>query len=181
MSGSYHGSPSAWTAYALAWQLPFGDVPDLLWLACVGVMDAYLHGRLDLAGYLALSVYLQWHIGRLFPNNAVDCAGRVVFAKELERNVYNYGDNGNNNTSGGRGNQVLTMIRLSKNGCILLLRHRLLWDSMQHSTFFASKLQVWKSAGCWRLMELLAQMGFSFNECHQPWVLVGPGMRSRLG
>jgi hypothetical protein len=31
------------------------------------------------------------------------------------------------------------------------------------------------------LMELLVRMGFPFAQCHQPWVLVGPGMRSRLG
>jgi hypothetical protein len=86
-SGSYHGSPSPWAVYALAQQQFFRDVPDLLWLACVGVMDRYLHGRLNLAGYLALSVDLQWLVGRLFPNDAVNKAGRAVFAKDLESNV----------------------------------------------------------------------------------------------
>ena len=85
--GSYQGSPLSLTAYALAWQQPFRDVPDLLWLACVGVMDRYLHGRLNLAGYLALSVDLQWLVGRLFPNDAVNKAGRAVFSKELESYV----------------------------------------------------------------------------------------------
>ncbi len=36
LSGSYNGSLSSWTAYTFAWQLRFGDVPDLLWLACRG-------------------------------------------------------------------------------------------------------------------------------------------------
>ncbi len=83
----------------------------------------------------------------LFPNNAIDCAGRAVFAEELESNVDNYGEDGSNsNNNGGRGNRALTMFRSSENGSILRLRHRSLWDSMLHLNFFASKLQVWKSA-----------------------------------
>ena len=180
-SGSYHGSPSSWSAYALCRQLRFGDVPDLLWLACVGVTDAYLHGRLDVAGYSALSVDLRRHVGRLFPNDAVDRAGRAVYAEELE-------DDGGGGGGGG-GGRALTMIGLSENGRILfqdeykfmLLRHTSLWDSMLHSNYVASKLQVWKSAGRRRLMELLAKMGFPLDQCRQPWAFVGPGMRRRLG
>jgi hypothetical protein len=54
--GPYKGLLSSWTAYTLAWQVRFGDVPDLPWLACMGVTDAYLHGMLDMAGYLALFI-----------------------------------------------------------------------------------------------------------------------------
>jgi hypothetical protein len=114
-------------------------------------------------GILSSVIDLQWHAGRLFPNNAVDCAGRVVFSKKLESNVDNYRKDGNSNNNGGGGNWALTMIMLSKNGPILLLRHRLLWHSMLHLTFVASKLQVYKSAGHWRLMEVLMRMGFSFD------------------
>ncbi|KAL3817162.1 hypothetical protein ACHAXA_006162 [Cyclostephanos tholiformis] len=188
-SGSYHGSPSSWTAYALARQLRFGDVPDLLWLACVGVTDAYLHGRLDVAGYSALSIDLRRHVGRLFPNDAIDRAERAVYAEELESNADNYGEDGNSYNSGGGGNRALTKIGLSENGRILfqdeykfmLLRHTSLWDSMLHSNFVASKLQVWKSAGRQRLMELLARMGFPLDQCRQPWAFVGPVMRRSLG
>ncbi len=56
----------------------------------------------------------------------------------------------------------------------------MLWDSKLHLNFFTSKLQVWKSAGHRHLRELLAMMGFPFEQCHQPWAFVGPGMRSRL-
>ncbi len=123
-------------------------MPDLLWLACLGIKDAYLHGMLDMAGYSALSVDLQQHMVRLFPNDAFNPAEREVFTEELESNVGNYVEDGSNsNNNGGRGNWVLMMFRSSKNSCILHLRHRPLWDSMLHLNFFASKLQVWKSAG----------------------------------
>mmetsp|Transcript_25260 Transcript_25260/g.45441 ORF Transcript_25260/g.45441 Transcript_25260/m.45441 type:complete len:894 (-) Transcript_25260:174-2855(-) len=177
-SGSYHASPSAWTAYTLCRQLRFGDTPDLLWLACVGVTDAYLHGRLDVAGYGAMTVDLKRHVGRLFPNELVDRVGRAVYAEELELPA----------EGGSSSNNILTQIGLSENGRILsqseykfmLLRHTSLWDSLLHSNFVASKLQVWKSTGRQRLMELLARMGFPLDQCRQPWAFVGPGMRRRL-
>ena len=180
-SGSYHGSPSAWTAYTLCRQLRFGDTPDLLWLACVGVTDAYLHGRLDVAGYGALTVDLKRHVGRLFPNELVDRVGRAVYAEELEAESASVNDNGSG--------RAWTQIGLSENGRILsqneykfmLLRHTSLWDSLLHSNFVASKLQVWKSSGRQRLMELLAKMGFPLDQCRQPWAFVGPNMKRRLG
>jgi hypothetical protein len=52
---------------------------------------------------------------------------------------------------------------------------------MLHLNFFKSKLQVWKSAGRWHLRELLARMGFPFEQRCQPQAFVGPGIRSRLG
>lgn len=182
-SGSYHASPSSWTAYALCRQLRFGDIPDLLWLACVGLTDAYLHGKLDVAGYSALSINMKQNVGRLFPNDVIDRAGRAVYAEELETTYYQ--DTNTSNNGGG----ALTRIGLSENGRILyqdeykfmLLRHTSLWDSMLHSNFVASKLRVWKSAGRQKLMELLAKIGFPLDQCRQPWAFVGPGMKRRLG
>ncbi|KAL3790820.1 hypothetical protein HJC23_004721 [Cyclotella cryptica] len=180
-SGAYHASPSSWMAYTLGAQLRFGNVSDLLWLACVGVTDAYIHGRLDVSGYSALCVDLKRHVGRLFPNDMVDRVGRAVYAEELED--LNLGDNRGDAAAGG-----MTQIGLSENGRILsqleykfmLLRHTSLWDSLLHSNFVASKLQLWRAEGRQRLMELLAKMGFPLESCRQPWAFVGVGLRRRL-
>ncbi|KAL7522380.1 hypothetical protein ACHAWX_007068 [Stephanocyclus meneghinianus] len=180
-SGAYHASPSSWMAYTLGAQLRFGNVSDLLWLACVGVTDAYIHGRLDVSGYSALCVDLKRHVGRLFPNDMVDRVGRAVYAEELED--LSSSDNRGDVAAGGR-----TQIGLSENGRILsqleykfmLLRHTSLWDSLLHSNFVASKLQLWKAEGRQRLMELLAKMGFPLESCRQPWAFVGVGLRRRL-
>ena len=91
-------------------------------------------------------------------------------------------------TSSELGGRAWTQIGLSENGRILsqqeykfmLLRHTSLWDSLLHSNFVASKLQVWKNSGRQRLMEMLAKMGFPLDQCRQPWAFVGPGMRRRL-
>ncbi len=181
-SGSYHASPSAWMAYTLCSQLRFGNVSDLLWLACVGVTDAYIHGRLDVSGYSALCVDLKRHVGRLFPNEMVDRVGRAVYAEELEDFSYT------NNQADAAGGGGMTQIGLSENGRILsqseykfmLLRHTSLWDSLLHSNFVASKLQLWRTEGRQKLMELLAKMGFPLESCRQPWAFVSVGLRRRL-
>ncbi len=72
---------------------------------------------LDMEGYSALSFHIQQHTGILFPNDAVNRTGRVVFAEELESNVDNYGEDcSNNNNNGGRGNRALMMFRSFENG-----------------------------------------------------------------
>mmetsp|Transcript_28831 Transcript_28831/g.61174 ORF Transcript_28831/g.61174 Transcript_28831/m.61174 type:complete len:917 (+) Transcript_28831:232-2982(+) len=182
-AGAYHASPSAWSIYTLSSQLRFGDISDLLWLACVGVTDAYLHGRLDVAGYSALCVDLKRHVSRLFPNELVDRANRAIYAEELEEGTF-----GGSHRTNGRGGEAWTQIGLSENGRILcqseyrflLLRHTSLWDSMFHSNFIASKLQVWRNEGKLKLMELLAKMGFPLDQCRQPFAFVHPGMRRKL-
>lgn len=179
-SGSYHGSPASWMAYTLCSQLRFGNVSDLLWLACVGLTDAYLHSRLDVSGYSALCVDLKRHVGRLFPNEMVDRVGRAVYAEELEL-TSSFAQQAD--AAAG-----MTQIGLSENGRILsqseykfmLLRHTSLWDSLLHSNFVASKLQVWKAEGRQKLMELLAKMGFPLESCRQPWAFVGVGLRRNL-
>ncbi len=87
----------------------------------------------------------------------------------------------NSNNNGGRGNWALKMFRSSKNSRILRLRHRLLWDLMQHSNFFCKEAAGVEECRTLHLRELLARMGFPFEQCCQPWAFVGPGMRRRLG
>jgi len=88
-SGSYHASPFSWITFTLSSQLRFNSndnsVPDLLWLACVGVTDAYLHNRLDISGYGALVVDLKRHVSRMFPNDLVNRVGRAVYAEDLDK------------------------------------------------------------------------------------------------
>ena len=153
----------------------------------MGVTDAYLHGRLDVSGYSALTVDLKRHVGRLFPNELVDRAGRAVYAEDLERG-FDTSDDYTTGGGGGSGGGAMTQISLSENGRILsqpeykfmLLRHTTLWESIMHSSFVASKLQVWKATGRQKLMELLAKMGFPLDQCRQPWAFVGTNMRRRL-
>lgn len=170
-NGSYFGAPASFMAYRVATQLRFGQVPDLLWLACVGVTDAYLHARVDLAGYSTLSMELKTACLTLFPNDATARVQDSVYAEQLS----------------GEGT-TRTKIGLSGNGRILaetdyrffLLRHTSLFNAMVYSDYMATRLQLNTTRGMHRLKELLAKMGFPLEECHQPFSFMKPTLRRRL-
>ena len=170
--GSFYGSPVAWVAYRLATQKRWNDNGDLLWLACVGLTDAYLHARIDVAGYASLSVDLKTYCQRIFPNEMVDRIDKTIFAESLA----------------GDEQGVQTQVSLSDNGRILaetdyrffLLRHSSLFDSMLYSNYVASRLQVWSSPGKQRLQEMLAKMGFALDECRQPYAFMNPQLKRKL-
>jgi cell division control protein 45 len=174
-TGSFYGSPAAYVAYRLATELRFGEQPDLLWLACVGVTDAYLHARLDVAGYTQLALDLRRYTLKLFPNDMYERAINTVYAEDL--------------TGAARGDQQnKTKITFSDNGRIIaekdyrffLLRHSSLFDSMVHSDYISTKLQVWTKRGMHKLQELLAKMGYPLEECQQPFAFMKPALRRRL-
>lgn len=170
--GNFYGSPVAWVAYRLASQKRWKDNADLLWLACIGLTDAYNHARIDVAGYTSLAMDLKGQCQRIFPNEMVDRVDKTVYAESLMGN-----DQG-----------TQTQVTMSDNGKILaesdfrffLLRHSSLYDSMLYSNYVASHLQVWKSHGRERLQELLAKMGFPLEECKQPYAFMNPHLKRKL-
>jgi cell division control protein 45 len=170
--GSFYCSPVAWVAYRLATQKRWNDNGDLLWLACIGLTDAYLHARIDMAGYASLSVDLKTCCQRIFPNEMVDRVDKTVYAESL--------------TGKTQGSQ--TQVTLSDNGKVLaetdyrffLLRHSSLFDSMMYSSYVASRLQVWTPQGKQRLQEMLAKMGFPLDECRQPFAFMNPHLKRKL-
>lgn len=175
-SGSTFGSPAAFCTYKIATQLRFFSESDLLWLACVGVTDAYLHARLDVAGYSQFAIFLRDCCHRLFPNDMYHRVGSAVYAEHLT--------NGANN---GQPTSTRTKISFAGTGRILsetdfrffLLRHSSLFDGMQYSDYCASKLGN-HNAAISKIRELLAKMGYPLLECQQPFALMKPSLRQRL-
>lgn len=171
-SGSFYGSPAAFIAYHIATQLRFGEQGDLLWLACVGVTDAYLQSRVDMVGYTELAMALRQNCLKLFPSEMYDKAINTVYAEDLS----------------GSAGSIKTKITFSDNGRIVaendyrffLLRHSSLLESMVHSDFVSTRLQVWTKKGMHKLQELLAKMGYPLEECKQPFAFMKPSLRRRL-
>jgi cell division control protein 45 len=183
-SGSFFGSPAAFIAYEIAQQLRFGEQGDLLWLACVGVTDAYLHSRVDKVGYTEMAMGLRQSCLKLFPTDMYERAINTVYAEDLSGAANaNANGGGASRTGGDR-----TKITFSDNGRIVaendyrffLLRHASLFDSMVHSEFVSTKLQVWTKKGMHKLQELLATMGYPLEECKQPFAFMKPNLRRRL-
>jgi len=171
--GSFYGSPVAWIAFRLASQLRFGNKGDLLWLACVGLTDAYMHARIDLTGYTALSMELKQSCRKLFRDDSF--SRDHIVAEELAGTSVAPGQKG-------------THVSLSETGRILtdqdyrffLLRHTSLLDSMIYSPYVSTRLQLWTSQGMQRLQELLAKMGFPLDECRQPYAFMKPKFRRQI-
>ena len=171
-SGSYYGSPAAYTAYKIASQLRFQEIGDLLWLACVGVTDAYVHSRLDVSGYSVLAMQLRNTCHGLFPNDEYSRVNNAIYSEHL------IGNNSNQ----------LTRISFSGNGRILtepdfrffLLRHSSLYDSMVYSDYVSTRLQLSTVNGMHTLHEMFAKMGFSLEECQQPFALMKSSLRRQL-
>jgi cell division control protein 45 len=175
-AGSYYGAPAAFVAYQLATQLRFGDHTTLLWLACVGVTDAYWHGRLDLTGYSTLALQLRQACQKLDADDSDDIALRArntVYAEQLSSN-------------GATGER--TKLSLRGTGRVFsqpdykffLLRFSSLLDAMMYSDTVSTQLQLYRPAGMNKLKELLAKMGFPLAECQQPYAFMKPALRRML-
>lgn len=178
--GSYHSSPVAFVAYRMATQMRFKDVGDLLWLACVGVTDAYLHSRLDVAGYSALAMELKTHVANLFPCDAYQRISEVVYAEHL----IHMGSGGI-----GTGRDDRTKLSLSASGRIVagsdyrffMLWHSSLYEAMIYSDYVSARLQLNTTQGMQKLHELFAKMGIPLEQCQQPFTFMQHSLQRSLG
>ena len=173
-SGNYFGRPAVYVAYLMANQMRFGETNgDLLWLAIVGITDAYLYNRLDFRGYYALATEMRRYCLRLFPDDMYQRTITSVYAEDL---------------TGGLSGGKRTKITFSENGRILsekdykffLLRHSSLLDGMKLSDYVSTKLRIWEKSGNRKLHELLAKMGYPLDECRQPFAFMKPSLKRRL-
>ena len=149
-----------------------------MWLACVGVSDSYVQGRIDTAGYAAFALDLRRRVRRVYPDDAVERAGRALYAEDLE------GDNGVGGGAFGK-----TRVSLCENGRILihrselrlfLLRHTSLWDSLTLSPYACPRMGLWNRGGREDAREMMARMGIPLAECRQPYAFVSPKIKRRL-
>ena len=177
-NGAFYSSPVAYMAYLLlSEQLRHNSVGDLLWLACVGVTDAFIHDRLDLSGYANIAMNLQEKVEKVYPDLQNDdrfLEDRNFVAEELFDDT----------NSGPR-----TKVGFSENGKILyqrneyrffLLRHSSLWDAMVLSPDMNTKMQIWRNSGVKDLQEMLAKMGLPLQQCQQPYAFMKPALKRRL-
>lgn len=179
-SGAFHSSPAAYMAYTLlSKHLRHDKVGDLLWLACIGVTDAYIHNRLDITGYMNIAMELQNQVDKVYPDRTLAERSRNTFvAESISRN--------SDATTSGVGT---TKVGFSENGRILvqndeyrffLLRHTSLWDAMRLSPDISTRMELWNPTGIKRLQEMLAKMGLPLAQCHQQYAFMKAGMKARL-
>ena len=186
-SGSFYSSPVAFMVYTLlSKQLRHENVGDLLWLACIGVTDAYIHNRLDLVGYMQLSLDLENHVERVYPDMNLDDENQMLMTRSA--NAF-YAEDVLDSSSSANGNGARTRVGFSENGRIVtqknefrffLLRHSSLWDSILLSPDTNTKMGLWKASGIEKLKEMLAKMGLPLTQCQQPYAFMKPSFKRRL-
>eukprot|EP00656_Telonema_subtile_P043469 TRINITY_DN49830_c0_g1_i1.p1 TRINITY_DN49830_c0_g1~~TRINITY_DN49830_c0_g1_i1.p1 ORF type:complete len:302 (+),score=91.88 TRINITY_DN49830_c0_g1_i1:146-1051(+) len=59
-------------------------------------------------------------------------------------------------------------------------RHWTLWDSVHHSRYIATKMEVWTTNGQKRLREFFAKMGISLEDAKQKWAHMNPSAKNSL-
>jgi len=180
--GTFYSAPIAFNVYSLlSREMRFESVGDLLWLACVGVTDAYIHNRIDLCGYAQFASELKNHVDRVYP----DYSGTDGLLRRSVNTIFSESLYGRAGIVDG----PKTQIGLSENGRIVtqndelrffLLRHTSLWEAMRLSPHVCTKMALYKGQGMKKLQEMLAKMGLPLAQCQQQYAFMIPNLKRRL-
>ena len=142
-------------ASVLMWQL-VNDLQKsdnhLLWLAVVGLTDQFIQERISSTAYVLSQTHLADDVRRM---NAIEEAGEQTVMDRIQ-------------------------IRQKQELRFMLLRHWTLMDSMTYSRYVATRLGIWKQKGKKDLHHLLAQMGFSLEQCKQQYIAMDVKLKLKL-
>lgn len=84
------------------------------------------------------------------------------------------------NRDGADGTAQLDRVKAEEEYRFMLCRHWNVHDSMAHSRYVASRLQLWRDRGWRRLSELLASMGVPLDACKRDWFVMERGHRDQF-
>lgn len=165
-SGLGWGKPASATLFELAHALRSDD-GHVLWLAAVGLADAWTSERLARTSYERLTGRLET-LAACLPGAADD----ELVSVRVEADVGNAATNGGGGENGGTtnvasGHTTTATLRARLFGkispfddlAVPLLRHWSAYDALAHAPRVAIPLGTWSEAGRRRLEELLARMG----------------------
>jgi cell division control protein 45 len=157
--GTWWGLPASATLFELARALR-ADGAHALWLAIVGVTDAFLGDRLARPAYDELVAHYE------------TLAAVLPGADEADVEVVPVDDN-THGADGGGGATTTTLVRRVLYGKLTphddlrvpLLRQWTAWDALVHAPALAVPLATWTQAGRKKLEALLATAGPSLAHC----------------
>jgi cell division control protein 45 len=124
---------------------------DILWWAIIGTTSQYLDNLIDEDHYLNNVQLFQSELSRI----------EFTFEKDEVNNLENLDHLENEAIFATEKAEKFHEGRICKEKeCkLMLLRHWSLFDSLNYSTFIATKLRVWSERGRNRLSMLLSKMG----------------------
>ncbi|KXT05674.1 hypothetical protein AC578_5647 [Pseudocercospora eumusae] len=146
--GTSSAEPVSSMAYSLASELGRED-NDMLWLACVGICSLQILPSGSSARIKHVRELLQDEVRRLNPIPESELRATQSAEARIPTRARSADDHS---------------IQLSPEPRFMMIRHWSLYDSMQHSTYLATRLHLWNDNGKKRLAKLLAKMGISLQE-----------------
>ena len=184
--GLSYSEPVSSLMYSLASDLGRED-NDLLWLTIVGVSSVDLSRHATTFGSSAFTNsrepfsnhHQAWRMTRSSRLHALlrDEVRRLNLPSGSTSRMGGYSSNNHSTTVSSPSD---TSIRLTPDPRFVLLRHWSLYDSMLHSSYLASRLQLWNDAGVRRLHKLLAKMGVSLTQCRQSYTHMNVDLKRNL-
>ncbi|KAI0531273.1 hypothetical protein KFK09_000826 [Dendrobium nobile] len=157
--GTFHGKPSGCLMFDLAHSLR-KNTNELLWLACVSLVDQFVHERLTNERYQAGVMELEQYINMSGSLESVTTVtlkdGTRIQAPENSRILY------------------------EDEPRLMLLREWNLFDSMICSSYIATKLKTWSDNGLKKLKLLLARMGFPLVDCQKKFQYMSMEVKKRM-
>ena len=162
-SGLGSGKPASATLFELAHALRADD-GHALWLAAVGLADAWTSERLARPGYERLTGRLET-LAACLPGASDDEVVSVRVEADVGGNAGSGGENGGNGGAAMMATTATLRARLFgkvspfDDLAVPLLRHWSAYDALAHAPRVAIPLGTWSEAGRRRLEELLARMG----------------------
>eukprot|EP00730_Choanoeca_flexa_P009051 TRINITY_DN12574_c4_g8_i2.p1 TRINITY_DN12574_c4_g8~~TRINITY_DN12574_c4_g8_i2.p1 ORF type:complete len:590 (+),score=172.21 TRINITY_DN12574_c4_g8_i2:233-2002(+) len=141
-SSYYETSCHAAPACVLVWHLITSmqqDANPLLWMAMVGLMDAFLEDKLSSAEY-----YRHY--------------------QELERDASRLNGHMTDSDTAHRG---VALSAVGADFRFPVYRHWNLYEAIQNSRYVAARLEVWQSSGTQQVHNMLARAGLSIKNCQQ--------------
>ncbi|PKU77191.1 cell division control protein 45 homolog [Dendrobium catenatum] len=157
--GTFHGKPSGCLMFDLAHSLR-KNTNELLWLACVSLVDQFVHERLTNERYQAGVMELEQYINMSGSLESVTTVtlkdGTRIQAPENSRILY------------------------EDEPRLMLLREWNLFDSMICSSYIATKLKTWSDNGLKKLKLLLARMGFPLVDCQKKFQYMSMEVKRRM-
>lgn len=144
---------SACISHGIAMLMRRGN-QDSLWMAILGMTSQYMTSSIVEALYEDQSAFCREEVKLLQPNAAED---------DGTSNVQNVGYVPS--CTGAALQRIAQSVELRLD----LLRHWSLFESLQNSSYTATRLATWRQTGKRRLLELLATLGIPLPDSKQQW------------
>lgn len=187
-NGSSYGMNASTVLYILSTSMN-KDSNDLLWFAIIGLTDQFINERIEMNNYNSNIQFLQ---EKVIEKNNILTAAAAASALNNDDNsennslIINHSDPRSVDSTINNSNLSRKYIKPGtiqfedKEFRFLLLRHWTLYDSMQHSSYLASRIAIWTDRGQDQLKTMIANVGIPLSSARNLYQFMGSELKETL-